>query len=498
MNSFVRVVTKSGRTMEAFGEPPHFVCSKPNSRFSFSTTVMMKSFPRRIALRYLWSRRGEAFITIITVISVVGVAIGVMVLNVVMGVMTGFEAELREKILSANSHIVVRRVGGRLSPWRAASEKVSAVPGVLSVSAFTHHQALLKTEGGSVGLLVRGVQEGSAAAEELARALSDPAQIRHLFHPPRFNPAASGPRAEGGAPMEVGDTGAGSAGAANGAGNTAEDGYAHESAGTALPGLVIGRELSRTVGLVAGAPVMLLSPQMGSSPFGLIPRFRRFVVSGVYRSGLIEYESGLAYARLEDAQEFFGMGSSVSGFEVRVQDVDTAPTIAKRVLESLGGIGSGYVVQDWTETNRPLWEALRLEKKVYFIVLLLIIVMASFSIVTTLIMVVLEKRRDVAVLMTMGATSSDIGRIFRTMGGAIGLLGTSLGLLLGYVSCLLLQKYGFPIDERIFQMSTLPIRIEGINFLVSGVVAFLICYLATIYPARRASRLHPSEILRYE
>lgn len=421
-------------------------------------------FSKRIASRYLWSRRSEAFITMITYISIIGVALGVMVLNIVMGVMTGFEHELRSKIIGANSHITVRKLGGKISGWQQTSEVVARVPGVKSVSPFTYHQALLKTDGGSAGLILRGLAAGTSASSQLAGYLSPGSQIESLFQPPTVNV-------------------------------TDEDGQA---ADVRLPGIVVGRELARSYGLTQGAPVALLSPQVGSTPFGLVPKFRRFVVAGIYSSGLVEYESGLAYVPLDEAQKFFRMGDAVSGLEVQVDDIYQAPVIAKNIVEALGGFSSGLYAEEWGQSNKPLWDAMRLEKKVYFLVLLLIIVMASFSIITTLIMIVLEKRRDIAVLKTLGASTAAIANIFRIQGAVIGGIGTLLGLLSGWLGCLALREYGFPIDERIFQMSTVPVSIDWLNFLVSGTAAFVICCLATIYPARRASRMDPAELLRYE
>lgn len=415
-------------------------------------------------MRYLWSRRGEAFITIITLISILGVAIGVMVLNMLMAVMTGFQHELREKIVGTNSHIVVRRLSGKIYDWHDVTERIKAVPGVSSVSAFTYHQALLRTQTGSTGILIRGIEKGSSAESQLAGYVEDPKEMSALFEPP---------------PVAVSN----------------EDG---QQESVILPSLIVGKELVRSLGLITGTPVSLLSPSMTSSPFGLMPKFRRFTVAGIYNSGLVEYESGLAYADIKEAQKFFNMGDSVSGLEVRVRDIDESPRIAKAIVDGLGGLSSGYYAQDWTETNKPLWDAMRLEKKVYFIVLLLIVVMASFSIISTLIMIVLEKRRDIAVLKTMGASTGSISKIFVLQGSVIGGIGTAVGLLGGYLGCLALQKYGFPLDERIFQMSTVPVRMEFWNFAVVGAVAFGICFLATIYPALRASSLEPSEVLRYE
>jgi lipoprotein-releasing system permease protein len=422
------------------------------------------SFSKKVALRYLWTRRGEAFVTIITIISVLGVAIGVMVLNIVMAVMTGFQHELRQKIVDTNSHIVVHRISGKIQKWQEAADLVISVPGVKSVSPFTSNQALLRTQSGSTGMLVRGVARGTSAAEQVGRYMENPRQVEALFEPP---------------PVLV----------------TNERG---EEESVILPGVIVGKELVRSYGLLVDTPVSLLSPTLSSSPFGLMPKYRRFVISGIYSSGLVEYESGVAYVNLAEAQKFFGMGDSVSGLEVRVDRIDDSPAIARAIVQKLGGLSSGYYAQDWTETNKPLWDAMRLEKNVYFVVLLLIVIMASFSIISTLIMIVLEKRKDIAVLKTLGASTASIARIFKIQGAAIGGLGTVMGLLGGYLGCLALKKYGFPLDERIFQMSTVPVRIELVNFAIVGAVAFCICFFATIYPARRASSLEPSEVLRYE
>jgi lipoprotein-releasing system permease protein len=341
---------------------------------------------------------------------------------------------------------------------------VSAVPWVKSVSPFTYNQVLIRSESRSSGLLVRGILPDTASAEQVSTYLKDGQSLGTLFDPP---------------PITV----------FNASGDEEE---------AQIPGILIGRSLARSLGVFVGTPVSILSPQVSSTPFGLVPSFRRFVVVGLYSSGLAEYESGVAYVDLKEAQKFFGMGEGVSGLEVRVNDINRSSQIAEQILVRLGGADAGFAVRDWTETNRPLWEAIQLEKRVYFIVLLLIIVMASFSIVTTLIMIVLEKRKDIAIMKTMGASTAMVSWIFRIQGGVIGALGTILGLVLGFLGCVGLKKFGFPIDERIFQMSTLPIYIDPLNFLMVGCAAFLICFFATMYPARRAAQLEPSDVLRYD
>ena len=213
---------------------------------------------------------------------------------------------------------------------------------------------------------------------------------------------------------------------------------------------------------------------------------------------MVEYEKALAYISISDAQKFFGLGDSVSGLEVRLDDIDLAPEVAQSIMDKASQLEELLYAEDWTQRNKPLWDAIRLEKKVYFIVLLLLVVLASFSIISTLIMIVLEKRKDISVLMTLGASSKSVANIFKYQGTVIGLIGTALGLAGGFLGCMLLKTYGFPLDERIFQMSQLPIKMEPLNFLLVGLAAFVICVLATIYPARRASKLEPSEVLRYE
>jgi lipoprotein-releasing system permease protein len=386
-----------------------------------------------------------------------------MVLTIVMAVMTGFEHELREKIVGTDSHVVVHRLGGRIDGWKAVAEKVSAVSGVKSVSPFTYNQVLVRSETKSAGLLLRGLEKGSASAEQVKNYLGPREGLDRLFTP---------------RPVTVNTT----------------DGEEQAN----IPGILVGRGLARSLLLYEGSIVSVLSPQVTSTPFGLIPSFRRFVVVGTYSSGLVEYENGVAYLSLEEAQRFFGMSDAVSGLEVRVHDINAAPEIARQVLAALGGVGSGYTASDWTSTNKPLWDAIQLEKRVYFVVLLLIIVMASFSIITTLVMIVLEKRKDIAVMKTLGASTASVARIFRIQGAVIGGLGTCAGLLLGFLGCLGLRNYGFPLDERIFQMSQLPIQMEPFNFAMVGIAAFLICFFATVYPARRAAQLEPSEVLRYD
>ena len=410
-----------------------------------------------VAQRYLWAGRREAAITVITWIAILGVAVGVITLNVVMAVMTGFQHELKSKILGADAHVVVRSILGEVRPWREAREEIKSVPQVTSVSPFTSHQALLQTKSNASGVLIRGVEAGSGAAQQLSSYLSEPELLKALWEDQSIE--SQGPQG----------------------------------------GIVIGGRLAELYGLAIGDTVTLLAPQASSTPFGLMPRFRRFRVVAIYRSGLVEYENGVVYVALSEAQSFYRLSGAVTGLEIRVDDVERAPLIAEKIFSVLNDSGFGsFVVRDWTKTNQAFFEAFKLEKRVYFIVLLLIIVMASFSIVSSLVMIVVEKRKDIAIMRTLGASSRSVANIFKLQGAVIGLIGVTVGTFLGVVACLVLREYGFPIDERIFQMKQLPVRLVPLNFILVALSSFAICCLAAIYPALKASRLEPAEALRYE
>ena len=418
------------------------------------------NFSKKVALRYLWTKRSEAFITLITVMSVLGVAIGVAVLIIVMSIMTGFEHELREKVVGS-AHILIYRVGGPIENWKEVERDLKDIKSIRSISPFTQHQALLSIEDRSRGVMIRGIERDSVASKELKGYLANPELVEQLFNTKLENQPNS-----------------------------------EESQ---LPKLIIGRELARSITVFPGSLVSILSPQLGSTPFGLMPRFKRFSVIAQYQSGMSGYEEALVYTSIEDAQKFFRMAGAVTGLEVMAKDVEQAPIVAKEIQNRLSQSSHiPYYVRDWTQINKDLWDAMRLEKQVYFIVLLLLIVLASFSIVSSLIMIVLEKRKDIAVMMTMGASSKSVAMIFRIQGAVIGALGTVSGLVLGYLGAIGLRAYGFPLPQGVFPTSTVPVRLDPVSFVAVGLAAFLICCLSTFYPARRASLLEPSEVLRYE
>lgn len=421
-------------------------------------------FELYVALRYLKSKRQEVFISIITVISVLGVAISVMVLDMVLAIMTGFTEELQKKLLNANAHIVARSYGGGISDWKALSEELKEHPEILSVSPFTYNQVMVMTEGGARGMLVRGLSQDDTPRTKLLEVVKSPQLLDALFAKQVIQ-------------------------------ITRPDGELDE---VSLPPLLIGNSLQQKLALQAGEPITLLAPQMTASPRGLIPRSKRFAVIGSYKSGLIEYEEGMAYTNIKEAQRFFKMGDQVSGLEIELKDLWDAKAISEGLTANSNKLQRGLYFTDWSEPNKALWEALKLEKRVYFIVLLLLIMVASFSIVSTLVMMVMEKRKDIAILKAMGAKNSQVLRIFLMQGILIGALGTIVGTILGYLGCIALREYGFEIQETVFSLSTVPVHMIPSNFMLVAIAAFIITSLAGVYPALRAGATRTADILRFD
>jgi lipoprotein-releasing system permease protein len=415
-----------------------------------------------ISLRYLRAKRREAFISLITVITAVGVMIGVMTLDIVLSVMTGFEEDLRDRILGFNPHIVISSLTGPISDYEQIVEKVRQVPGVVAAAPFVYSQVMVTSRQSVAGVLVRGL--------EPPRANDVVDLVDHL---------RDGSLAGLGREQEI----------------TVHDGTEERS--VSLSGVIIGRALAQQLGVILGDPINVVSPLNNTpGPLGLVPKVKRFVVAALFDSGMYSYDEGLMMMSLADAQGFFGLGNRATGVEVRVQDVYAAQMIARRLETTLG---FPYKARDWTESQRNLFAALALEKTVYFVVLLLIILVAAFNIIATLIMVVMEKRKDIAVLKSMGASSRSVGRIFIYKGLIIGVVGTLLGTLLGYGGCWLLDHYHFiELPKDVFYVATLPVKIYPENFVMVAAASIIICLLATIYPARQAARLAPVEVIRYE
>ena len=410
-----------------------------------------------IGLRYLRARRSETFISLITVISVLGVMIGVMTLNVVMAVMTGFEETLRDRLLGINAHVALVKSGDPLRDYKQLLERVRKESGVVAAAPTIYGQVMVTSGPRVSGVFVRGV---------------DPDRVNRVVDIEKYVKEGSLQELKKPQAIQV------------------------EDRTVLLPGVILGVRLANQLGVFRGSPIQVVSPLGSPTAIGVIPKVRRFVVVGIFDSGMSEIDSTLVYMSLGDAQKFFELGDAVTNIEIRVQDVYQAKTVADSIQRKLG---FPYLTEDWSRLWPNLFSALKLEKTVYFLVLLLMVLIGAFNIISTLIMVVMEKRKDIAILQSMGATRAGIRKIFLIKGCVIGVVGTALGVLFGLAICLLIQKYRFiELPKDVFLISTVPVRIYWSNFLLVGFASLGVCLLASIYPARQAAKLDPVEIIRYE
>lgn len=403
-----------------------------------------------VALRYLFNLRKNNFISVISLFAVCGVALGVAALIVVIGVMNGFSTDLRDKILGVNAHVIVTAYDGTLENYHHMTNRIEKIPGVTGVTPFIYSEVMLSSGGGVKGVVLRGVDTETAKG-----VLSLP-----------------------------GDMVSGTV-----------DSLAKDSK---IPEIVIGNQLAKRLGLLVGDTVNLLSPSGTRTAAGFTPKVRVFKVGGIFRTGMFEYDSSLAYISNTAAQKLLGFKRDfVSGLEIRLADVYAVDNMGKLLDREL----AGYPVQirNWQEMNANLFAALKLEKTAMFIILAMIVMVGSFSIITTLVMLVMQKTKDIAVLMSMGATSGSIKRIFMLQGTLIGLIGTAIGYFIGIPVALLLKKYQFiKLPSNVYPVDYLPIRMDWVDLTIIGVAAFLLCFLATLYPARQAAALEPAQALRYE
>jgi lipoprotein-releasing system permease protein len=409
-----------------------------------------------IGLRYLRARRRETFISLITVISILGVMLAVMTLNVVMSVMSGFEETLRDRLLGINAHIALVRSGEPLRDYEKLLAEMSKEPGVIAATPTIYGQVMMTSGSRVSGVVVRGV---------------DPDRVNAVINIQSF--------------LRQGTL----------AGLTAQHPLQVEDRTVSLPGIILGERLANQLGVFPGSPVQVVSPLGSPTAIGMIPKVRRFMVAGILRTGMSEIDQTLVFMGLSEAQKFFELPNAITNIEMRVKEVDQSRQIADRIQRRLG---FPYFAEDWTRLWPNLFSALQLEKTVYFLVLLLMVLIGAFNIVSTLVMVVMEKKKDIAILRSMGATQQSIRKIFLLKGFLIGVIGTILGVVLGLLVCGLISQYQFKLPDGVFLISTVPVRIYLGNFVLVAVASFVVCLIASIYPARQAAKLDPVEIIRYE
>ena len=427
------------------------------------------SYELFVSIRHLSAKKSQKFISLNTWISIAGVGLGVMALIVVIAVMSGFSKDLRDKILGTNSHVVVSNMNrAMVENYDDIIKKVRSVEGVIAAAPFIMNQVMLINGDRVSGVVVRGIDPGKEeTVSDLGKNMVS-GTITHLKTKSSFS------------------------------GDIKVRGKKNRA------GIILGKELSRRLGVGVGDIVSMVSPVSRVTPVGLIPRMKLFKVVGVFESGMYEYDANLSFILLKSAQKFFSMKNGVSGIEVRVADIEQAGNIASVIQKELG---FPYLVRDWMRMNRNLFSALKLEKIVMFIILILIIFVAAFNIVSTLFMLVMEKAKEIAILKSMGASCSSVMKIYSYQGLVIGLVGTFLGCATGFVIVPNLNEIvsaiesifgivAFPSD--VYYLDRLPSKIQYMDSFLIIIFSIVICLAASLYPAWRASKLDLVDGLRYE
>jgi len=402
-----------------------------------------------VGLRYLRAKHRHGFISLISLISVAGITVGVIALIVVLAVYSGFTDGLRDQILGVNSHIIVQHIGGKIHNYQLVRDRIMTVNEVTGASPYLYTQTLLSSSSGGSGVVLRGM---------------DPVTAENVI-------GLAGQMLEG----------------------SIHDLTIDEN--PQVPNIILGKNLASELRVRPGDKVRLISPSGPLTPMGVIPKIKTCRVSGIFETGMFEYDSTLAYMSLANVQHFLGIGDLVHGIEVTVQkkDLYRADEIGKDILKK---IGRGFIAKDWMMMNHNLFAAFKLEKIGMFICVALIILVAALNIISALVMVVMEKSKDIAILKSMGATSGSIMRIFFIQGTVIAMTGTTLGVAGGLGLCELLSRYQFiKLPSNVYPMTTLPIKVLPMDVTIIAVSSMVITLLATLYPSWKASTVQPAEVL---
>ena len=415
---------------------------------------MFKPLIFYIGLRYTRAKRRTQFISFITLTSVLGIALGVTALITVLSVMNGFESELRERILGMTSHATVTGQSGQLDNWQELDQRLVDYPHIQGTAPFINGQVMINADRRVSGTMLSGIlPENEAKVSEVAAKMKE-GKLTDLV------------------PGEY--------------------------------GIILGLELANYLGVVVGDKITVISPQVNSTPAGVVPRMRRFTIIGTFQVGMYEYDRNMALIHLDDAAKLFRLDSAVSGLRIKLDDLFNAPKITHELSQALY---NNYYVSDWTLAHSNFFRAIQTEKTVMFIILLLIVAVAAFNIVSTLVMVVTDKRGDIAILKTQGLTAPAVMGIFMVLGAIIGAVGTIIGTVFGIILALNVETI-VPAIEKLFHVQFMAADVYYISELPSKLVwadvysiagmAFFLSLLATIYPAWQAAKVNPAEVLRYE
>ncbi len=403
-----------------------------------------------IGLRYLRAKHRHGFISLISLISVAGITVGVIALIVVLAVFSGFTDGLRDQILGINSHIIVQHPGGSIKDYDLTRDRLLTVPGVIGATPYLYAQTLLSSASGGNGVVLRGI---------------DPATAQNVISLPKQMIAGSVEELLSG----------------------------QES--VSVPNIILGKNLANDLRVRVNDRIKLISPSGPLTPMGIIPKIKTCRISGIFETGMFEYDSTLAYMSIVEVQSFLGIADVVHGIEVAVkkEDLNNADKIAIQITQE---IGPGFIAKDWMMMNRNLFAAFKLEKIGMFIAMTMIILVAALNIISALVMVVMEKSKDIAILKSMGATSQSIMRIFFLQGMVIATAGTALGVAGGLGLCELLSRYKFiELPSNVYPMTTLPIKVLPLDVTIIAVSSIVITLLATLYPSWKASVVQPAEVL---
>jgi lipoprotein-releasing system permease protein len=435
-----------------------------------------------VATRYLRAKRRQAVIGVITAISIVGVAAGVASLIVALSINNGFRQDLQDRLLGSTSHINLLRIeSDGIKDWRPLMDRLSKQSHVVATAPAVYEQVLV-----SRGARARGaVLKGMIPAYE--RKVSDLLKSVNIGSADALDEAS--------APARGADSGL----------RVSADAAAVESQDSmqavvnrvaAMPPIILGKDMAETLGATVGSVVLVTSPQGELTPFGMVPKYNRFRVAGIFNSGFYDYDSSWAFARLSDTQRLFGIGDQVSVIEFRLDDIYQAGQVSQQLEKAAG---PGFMATNWMEQNKAIFRALRLERLVTFITIGLIVFVAALNILIALTMMVMEKTRDIAVLMSMGTRKSQVRRVFIAQGVLIGLIGTAIGLVLGYLLSWAAGHYHFlSLSPEVYSIDYVPFAPRALDGVLVAAIAVGISFIATVYPSWAAARILPAEALRYE